>query len=205
MLSLGVLASGRGSNFLSILDQIDEGSLKCKVKVLISDKCDANALVIAREHGISSIFIDPGRFQKRAGFEAAVVEKLREFQVELVILAGFMRIAGKTLLSAFPDKIVNIHPSLLPSFPGLLAQRQALEYGVKISGCTVHFVNSGVDSGPIILQKAVPVLEGDTQESLSERILAEEHKLFPEALSLLAEKRVKIRGRVVSIIPGRTS
>jgi phosphoribosylglycinamide formyltransferase 1 len=205
MLRLGVLASGRGSNFRSILERIDSGSLNCAVNVLITDKKDAIALKIGRDHDIPSFFIDPTAFPKRSEFETAIVQKLREFQVELVVLAGFMRIVGKTLLAAFPDKIVNIHPSLLPSFPGLEAQHQALEYGVKISGCTVHFVDSGVDSGPIILQKAVPVIDGDTAESLSERILGEEHKLFPEALALLAESRVKIRGRTVCLTPGRKS
>ena len=198
-ISLGILASGRGSNFRAIIDAIEAGRLDARIALLITDRPDALAIGRARRHGVKSVLVDPKAYDSREMFDNAVVALLKGHEVELVCLAGFMRILTKTILEAFPSRIMNIHPSLLPSFPGLHAQRQALQYGVKISGATVHFVDDGVDSGPIILQAAVPVNDGDTEESLATRILEQEHQIYPRAIQLFAEGRLKVIGRRVLI------
>ena len=186
MAIVGVLASGRGSNLQAIFDAMDAGALSVKVGVVITDKKDAKALERARARQIPTAFLDPKAYPDRTSYDASVASTLLGYQVELVVLAGYMRIVTKALLDPFPNKVINIHPSLLPSFPGLHAQRQALAAGVNVSGCTVHFVDEAVDHGPIIAQAAVPVLEEDTEQSLSERILVEEHRLLPMVISLYA-------------------
>lgn len=198
-LRIGVLASGRGTNLQAIIDAIEAGRLDAGIAVVVSDRTDAPALERARKHGAKALFINPRDFSDRESFDRGVAAVLAEHKVELVCLAGFMRILTSAFLAAFHDRVMNIHPALLPSFPGLHAQRRALEHGVKVSGATVHFVDEGVDSGPIILQVAVPVRDDDTEESLSERILAEEHKIYPKAIQLFAEGRLKIEGRRVVI------
>ena len=198
-LNLGVLASGRGSNFQSIIDEIEKGRLNAGIKLLIVDNPKAFAIERARKHAIEHLVIRPGDFTTKDNFYLRIVDELRKREVELVILAGFMRIVGKRLIDAFPDRIMNIHPALLPSFPGLHSQRQAVEYGVRISGCTVHFVDEGMDTGPIIAQAAVPVYHDDTEETLSARILEMEHKIYPEAIRLFSEGRLEVEGRIVKI------
>lgn len=179
-----------------------QGEIDAEVKVLISDNPGARALQFARDMGIPAFFIDPAAFCNREAYDAALVDRLQQHGVELVALAGYMRLVTPVLLAAFPQRVINIHPSLLPAFPGLEAQRQAFEYGVKITGCTVHFVDEGVDTGPIIAQVPVEVQPTDTAETLAERILVEEHKLYPRVIQLIAEGRVKLEGRRVIIIPG---
>ncbi|HTR45027.1 MAG TPA: phosphoribosylglycinamide formyltransferase [Thermodesulfovibrionales bacterium] len=198
-LALGVLASGRGSNFQAIVDQIEAGSLHAEIRVLITDNAGAYALERAKAHSIAAVHISPQEFSSKDAFFGAVVEQLKARGVELVVLAGFMRIVRKPLIDAYPHRIMNIHPALLPSFPGLHGQRQAVEYGVKISGCTVHFVDEGMDTGPVIIQAAVPVSSDDSEETLSERILRMEHRIFPEAIRLYAEGRLRVEGRMVRI------
>jgi phosphoribosylglycinamide formyltransferase-1 len=199
VLKIGVLASGSGSNLQSIIDNSERGVLPIDIACVISNNVGAFALERARKHGIPALHIDHRIFTGREAYDAALVETLHEYGVELVVLAGFMRIITPVLLDAFPAAVMNIHPALLPAFPGLHAQRQAIDYGVKVSGCTVHFVDAGTDTGPIIIQAAVPVMEGDTEETLSARIVTEEHRIYPEAVRLFAEGRLKVNGRTVSI------
>jgi len=194
-----VLASGRGSNLQAIIDAIEAGRLDALLAVVISDRPEAQALERARKHGAEALFLDPKLHQGREAFDRAVLAVLQEHRVELVCLAGFMRILTPIFVQTFKGRIMNIHPALLPAFPGLHAQRQALERGVKVAGATVHFVDEGVDTGPIILQAAVPVLEDDTEETLSARILAEEHRIYTRAIQLFAEGRLSIIGRRVVI------
>jgi phosphoribosylglycinamide formyltransferase-1 len=198
-LSVGVLASGRGSNFQAIIDAIEARTLQASVRLLIVDNPDAYAIERAKKHAIPYIFLNPGDFSSKDDFFIKIADELRARGVQLVILAGFMRIVRKPLIDVFPSRIMNIHPALLPSFPGLHGQQQAVDYGVKISGCTVHFVDEGMDTGPVIIQAAVPVSPEDTEETLSERILKLEHRIFPEAIRLYAEGRIRIEGRVVRI------
>lgn len=201
MINLGVLASGRGSNLQAIIDAGEGGSLRgqAQVSVVVSDNPGAQALERAARHGIPAVVVERRAHQGREAYERAIVTALRERGVDLVCLAGYMRLVGRTLLGAFPGRVINIHPALLPAFPGLDAQRQALEHGVKVSGCTVHFVDEGTDSGPIILQRAVPVREDDDVESLSARILEDEHRAYVEAITLYAKGRLVIAGRRVHI------
>ena len=203
-LALGVLISGRGSNLLAILDAIQEGRLDAIVKVVVSNKANAVGLERAKERGIQTVFLDPKPFAQesnpREAYDLAVGNMLREHGVECVVLAGYMRIVTPVLIRMFPWKMLNIHPSLLPAFPGLDAQRQALEWGVKVSGCSVHFVTEGVDEGPIICQKTVAIKEEDTVESLSARILEQEHQLYPQALQLMAQGRLQVEGRTVRVL-----
>lgn len=196
---IGVLVSGRGSNLQSIMDQIAVGELPVKIGIVISDKANAYALERARLAGIPSLVVERKNYPDKAAFEAAIDAALREANVELVVLAGFMRILGSGFVRAWSGRVMNIHPALLPSFPGLDAQAQALAYGAKVSGCTVHFVDEGVDSGPVILQQAVPVLSEDTEDTLAERILVQEHRLYPEAIKLWAQGRLAVSGRRVTI------
>lgn len=198
-LSIGVLASGRGSNFQAIIDAIEAGTLQASVRLLIVDNPDAYAMERAKKHAIPYLFLNPRDFSSKDDFFIKIADELRARGIELVILAGFMRIVRKPLIDAFPSRIMNIHPALLPSFPGLHGQKQAVDYGVKMSGCTVHFVDEGMDTGPVIIQAAVPVSPEDTEETLSERILKLEHRIFPEAIRLYAEGRIRIEGRVVKI------
>ena len=199
---LGVLASGRGTNLQAILDACREGRIPGEVRVVISDVRNTRALERACSAGVPALYLDPGRFKTRLepNAELAYADCLKQYGVELVLLAGFMRILHKEFLSEFPERIMNIHPALLPAFPGLDAQRQALERGVRFSGCTVHFVDESVDGGPIILQSVVPVEQNDTVETLSERILEAEHKTYCDAIKLFCEGRLKIQGRRVRIL-----
>lgn len=185
-LKLGVLISGRGSNLLAILASIHRGEVTARVSVVISNNPLAPGLELARAHGVTAITVDPSDYDDRATYEYEVVNVLLTHGVQWVVLAGYMKLLGKTLLGAFKRRIINIHPSLLPSFKGLDAQRQALEYGVKIAGCTVHVVTAKMDDGPILDQAAVPVLPDDTVATLSARILAEEHRLLPKVIQLIA-------------------
>ena len=194
-----VLASGRGSNFQAIADAIAEGRIDARVEALFSNKADAPALERARKAGIEARTVVRRSFADKEAYEAALVEAVNEHEYDLVVLAGYMLVLGPTFMKGVRAPIMNIHPSLLPSFPGLHAQRQAVEHGVKVSGCTVHFVDAGLDSGPIIGQKAVPVLDDDTEETLSSRILVEEHRLYVEAISLFCRDALEVEGRRVSI------
>src|SRR3990172_7345858 len=187
MVNIGVLVSGSGTNLQSIIDAIEAGRCDASIKIVVSNKADAFALERAKKHGIATAVIRVKDFPAREAFDAEVLRILRENGVELIVLAGFMRIISRVLLDAYHMRIMNIHPSLLPSFPGLEVHKAALEYGVKFSGCTVHFVDGGLDSGPIIIQAAVPVKDEDTVESLSKRILAEEHRIYPEAIQLYSK------------------
>lgn len=193
-LQLAVMASGRGSNFEAIQEAIEKGQLNAQISILISDQEHAPALLKAEAAGITAYFIDPRKYNDKAAYEMEVVKKLRENNIDILVLAGYMRLVGSVLLNAYPRRILNIHPALLPSFPGLQAQRQAVNYGVKFSGCTVHFVDDGVDTGPIIAQAVVPVLPDDNEDTLAERILVEEHKLYPQVLQWIAAGKVFIDG-----------
>lgn len=194
---LGVLVSGRGSNLQAILDAILAERLKAKIGIVISDNPDALALKRVAGFDIATAVIERRKFADKRAFEQAIANELNLHHVELVLLAGFMRILSSEFIAQFPGRIMNIHPSLLPAFPGLNAQAQAIRYGVKVSGCTVHFVDEGVDTGPIILQEAVPVLPGDDEHSLAERILHVEHKLYPRAVGLYCDGRLRVEGRQV--------
>lgn len=200
-MKLGILVSGRGSNMKAIFESKRSGRLPfVEPKVVVSNIEDAPALATAKEMGYETLFINPKLYKgNREDYDSAIAEELKKRDVDFIALAGFMRIISKPLLAAFPQRIINIHPALLPSFPGLHAQAQALNYGVKISGCTVHFVDDGMDTGPIILQAAVPVLDTDSEEILSERILKFEHKIYSMALDLISRGKVKIVGRRVFI------
>jgi phosphoribosylglycinamide formyltransferase-1 len=195
----GILLSGRGSNFEAIADNVRKGVLNAEIAIVISNVAAARGLAAARRRSLDAVFVDP-HAKSRETYDHEVISLLLEKKVDLVCLAGYMRILSPSFIHQFPYRIVNIHPALLPSFKGLNAQKQALDYGVKIAGCTVHFVDEGVDSGPIILQTPVRVLEGDTEESLSQRILREEHRLYSEALRLILEGRVRVDGRCVHIL-----
>ena len=192
---LAVLISGRGSNLQSILDAASRGHLRATVALVISNRAEAAGLARAREAGIDARSMDPRDHADREDYERAIAEVLRDRGVDLVCLAGYMRLVGAALLDAFPNRILNIHPSLLPAFPGLHAQRQALEHGVRVTGATVHLVTHELDNGPIVLQAAVPVLNGDTVETLSARILIEEHRIYPEAIQIVLRARWTIDGR----------
>jgi phosphoribosylglycinamide formyltransferase-1 len=196
---IGVLVSGRGSNLQAIIDKIRKEKLPIDITVVISDSPEAYALTRAREAGIPALAVLRQDFPSKAAFETAIDDALRKAGVELVVLAGFMRILSGDFVNKWPQAIINIHPALLPAFKGLDAQGQALQYGVKIAGCTVHFVDAGMDSGPIILQKAVPVLDEDTHDTLAARILVQEHTILPEAVKLWSEGRLEVKGRKVRI------
>lgn len=194
-LQLAVLASGRGSNFDALWQAIERGDLNADIKVLISDKEDAPALEKARKRNIEAVYLNPRSYNNRNEYETDLVELLKKRQVTVVALAGYMRLVGSVLLEHFQYRIVNIHPALLPAFPGLQAQQQAVDYGVRYSGCTVHIVDKGMDTGPILMQAIVPVLPDDNADTLAERILVEEHQIYWRSLQLLAEGRVYIDGR----------
>ena len=192
---LGVLISGRGSNLQALIDAIQGGDLDARIAVVVSNREDAAGLERARGAGLEAICLSHRGWASRDDFDRALARELKARDVGLVCLAGFMRLVGQPLLDAFPNAIVNIHPSLLPAFPGVDAQRQALEHGAKVSGVTVHLVTSELDNGPIVLQRAVPVLDDDTAESLAARILTEEHRVYPEAVKLLLEGGWRVDGR----------
>jgi phosphoribosylglycinamide formyltransferase-1 len=203
---LGILVSGRGSNLQAIIENIAQGKLSAEIVVVISDQADAYALERAKQHRIPGIHISTkGYKSRREAYNALLLSELQKHDVELVCLAGFMRIITPALIKAYPNRIVNIHPALLPSFPGLHVQKAALEHGVKFSGCTVHFVDEGMDTGPIIMQAVVPVLDNDTEDSLSERILKQEHKIYSRAIQLYAEGRLRIDHKRVFISGGLES
>ncbi len=196
-LVLGVLASGRGSNLKAVMDAIASGALDARIGVVLSNKENAEALVHAKKRGIPAFFSDPKAVSGREAYDALLCEILKQHQVELLVLAGYMRLLSPALVAPYRDRIINIHPSLLPAFPGLHAQRQALEYGVKVSGCTVHFVDEKMDHGPVIAQASVPVTASDTESVLADRILHEEHRLLPKVIQWYAEGRLRIEGRRV--------
>jgi len=201
---VGVLVSGRGSNLQAIIDNIEKGMLSAEIAVVISDQADAYALERARTHRIPAVHVSAkGYRNRRDAYDTLLLRELQQYGVELICLAGFMRIITPTLIKAYPNRILNIHPALLPSFPGLHVQKAALEHGVKFSGCTVHFVDEGMDTGPIIIQAVVPVLDNDTEESLSQRILLQEHKIYSRAIQLYAEGRLSLDGKRVLVSGGR--
>jgi len=198
-LKLGVLISGTGTNLQAIIDALERGELRAEIRVVISNRPGVQGLERARRHGIATRVIEHRRFASREDFDRALGEALGEHGVELVVCAGFMRLLSPVMLAAFPDRVMNIHPALLPAFPGVHAQKAALEHGVRFTGCTVFFVREGVDDGPIIVQAVVPVMPDDDEESLSERIRAQEHRIFPWAIQLFGEGRLTIEGRTVRI------
>jgi phosphoribosylglycinamide formyltransferase-1 len=206
-LRVAVLASGRGSNLQAVIDAIEAGTVQAKIVAVISNKKEAPALERARRHGLSDLFVDPkpfaGRPDSREVYDRELLDVLRRHDVELVLLAGYMKIVTRVLVDAFANRMMNIHPSLLPSFPGLDVQQKAIEWGCKLAGCTVHFVTEGVDEGPIILQAAVPILDDDNPDTLAARILEQEHKIYPRAVQLFAEGRLRVEGRRVFIEQGK--
>lgn len=197
---IAVFLSGRGSNFRAIHDAILEGRINADIVLVFSNRAEAPGLAIARERGLETLFLNPKLYPSREDYDREILKELLKREIDLVCLAGYMRILTPVLCQAYRHRIMNIHPALLPSFPGLNAQRQALEWGVKYSGATVHFVSEEVDMGPIILQAVVPVLQDDTEETLAERILKEEHRIYPEAVRLYFEGKLEVRGRRVFII-----
>ena len=206
-LRVAVLASGRGSNLQAIIDAIESKVLQAQIVAVISNKKESVALERARKHGLPDLFVDPkpfaGQPDSREAYDRALLEVLEQRQVELVLMAGYMKIVTPVLVNAYANRMMNIHPSLLPSFPGLEVQKKAIDWGCKLAGCTVHFVTEGVDEGPIILQAAVPVLDTDLPETLAARILEQEHKIYPRAVQLFAEGRLTVEGRRVLIEKGK--
>ena len=198
-INLAVLASGRGSNLQAIVRATEEGKLDAKVVLVLSDKADAKALDFAREKGITAVHVAPKTFAEKADYEAELLKQIDQVDCQLICLAGYMRILSPYFIQNAKVPVMNIHPALLPAFPGLHSQKQALDYGVKIAGCTVHFVDEGMDSGAIILQKAVPVLDDDTEDTLSARILEQEHQAYWQAIQLFAENKLMVEGRTVKI------
>jgi phosphoribosylglycinamide formyltransferase 1 len=199
MIRIAVLVSGRGSNLQALLDACREGRVDGQVVAVVSDKADAYGLERARQAAVEAIFFDPAAFASRNAYDAALADILKALDVDLVVLAGYMRLVKKPFLDAFAGRVINVHPALLPAFKGLDAQRQALEYGAKVAGATVHFVTLGMDEGPIILQTAVPVLDDDTVETLSARILEQEHRILPEAVQLFSLGKLTLEGRRVIV------
>jgi phosphoribosylglycinamide formyltransferase-1 len=199
-IKISVLVSGRGTNLQSVIDAIESGDITgAEIACVISDKADAFALERAKKHGIEGIFADPKSFPSRQAFDDKILEILKSKKTDLVLLAGYLRIIGDSLIMEYKNKMINIHPSLLPAFKGLHAQEQAIKYGVKYSGCTVHFVESALDSGPIIFQRVVPVMDDDTAETLADRILVEENKAYRDVVKLFVENKIEINGRHVTI------
>jgi len=201
-LGIGILVSGSGSNLQSIIDNIERGTLTAEIKVVISNNPEAYALERCRRHHIPAVVIRHQEFRKREDFDRQMISVLQFHGVELVVMAGFMRLLTPLFLNAFAMKIMNIHPALLPAFPGTHVQQKAVDYGVKFSGCTVHFADEGVDTGPVIIQAVVPVLDADTADTLAARILKEEHRIYPQAIQLYAEGRIQVSGRKVTLKGG---
>ena len=200
---IAVFLSGRGSNFMAIREAVRRGDINADISLVFSNKEDAPGLVKAREWGLETLFLNPKLFASRDEYDRAVIRELEQRQTDLVCLAGYMKVLTPELCDAFKHRIVNIHPALLPSFPGLRVQQKAIDWGVRFSGCTVHFVAAEVDMGPIILQAVVPVLQDDTEETLAARILVEEHRIYPEAVRLYFEGRIEVRGRCVFVLEPR--
>jgi phosphoribosylglycinamide formyltransferase-1 len=198
-LPIAVLISGSGTNLQAIIDAIETGKLDARIEIVLSNRADAYGLVRAKNHRLSAEVLDHKKFASREAFDEAVVEILRARGVELVALAGFMRLLSPVFVKAYSNRIMNIHPALLPSFPGLHVQKRAVEHGVRFSGCTVHFVNEECDEGPIIIQAVVPVYPDDTEESLAARILKQEHRIYPRAIQLYSEGRLRVEGRRVLV------
>lgn len=196
-LKIGVLVSGSGSNLQSIIDKIEQGALSAQIAIVVCNNPQAFAIERCRKHNIPLALISQKDYPDRIAFDMKMADILKGRGVELVVMAGFMRVLSPEFLSEFPFKVINIHPALLPSFPGLHGQKQAFDYGVKFSGCTVHFADSGVDTGPIIIQAVVPVFDDDTEDTMSARILKEEHRIYPQAIQLYAEGKLEVRGRKV--------
>lgn len=196
---VGILISGRGSNMVALLDAMERGEVPAEAALVLSNVPDAPGLELARARGVPTAVVDHKQVRPREAHEARVIEELKQRNVDLVCLAGYMRLLSPLMVSAFRGRLLNIHPSLLPAFPGLHAQRQALEHGVKVSGCTVHLVDEECDHGPIVLQAAVPVEEGDTEDTLAARILEQEHRIYPEAVRLFFEGRLGVDGRRVHL------
>ena len=196
---IGVLISGGGTNLQAIIDAIEAKRLDASIKLVFSNKSDAYGLTRAKNHGIPTEVLDHKKFPSREAYDQAIVDLLRARQVELVVLAGFLRLLSPVLVTAYSNRIMNIHPALLPSFPGLQVQKKAVEHGVRFSGCTVHFVNQECDEGPIIMQAVVPVFSDDTDETLAARILKQEHRIYPRAIQLYAEGKLRVEGRRVVI------
>ncbi len=202
-MKVGVLVSGRGSNLQALINAYNEGKIKGEIALVISDNPQAYAIERCKRHGIEHAVVERREFKSKLEFERRMVELLKEKGVGLVVLAGFMRVLSGEFLKVFPMRVINIHPSLIPAFQGLHAQRQALEYGAKLTGCTVHFVSEELDNGPVIVQACVPVLPQDTEESLSQRILELEHKILPQVVKWISEGRVEVEGRRV-VVKGAT-
>ena len=198
-INIGVIVSGSGSNFQSIIDQTENGNLDAVIKVVICNNPDAYALERAKKHNIPSVIIDHKDFKDRNEFDEKMIKVLKSYSVELVIMAGFMRVLTPLFIKAFHMRIMNIHPAILPSFQGIHAQERAFDYGVKFSGCSVHFADEGVDTGPVIIQSVVPVYDDDTADTLQERILKEEHRIFPQAIQFNAEGKLEVVGRKVRV------
>ncbi|HOP61219.1 MAG: phosphoribosylglycinamide formyltransferase [Candidatus Saccharicenans sp.] len=197
---VAVLLSGRGSNFKAIHDAMKEGRINAELTLVVSNRAEAPGLQTARERGLEALYLDPKAYPSKEAYDEAIVAELRKREIDLVCLAGYMKIVTPLFCQAFRHRIMNIHPALLPSFPGLHAQKQAVDYGVRYSGATVHFVSEEVDAGPIILQAVVPVYQDDTEETLADRILIFEHKIYPEAVRLYFEGKLEVRGRKVYIL-----
>ena len=203
MVNIGILVSGNGTNMQSIIEAIEAGKIDGKICIVISDNPNAYALKRAKKYNIETRYINYKEFSNREEYDKKIVSLLKEKNCDLVVLAGYMKILTPYFINIYKNKIMNIHPALLPSFPGLHVQKKAIDYGVKISGCTVHFVDEGLDSGPIIIQRAVEVIGDDTEETLAKRILKEEHKIYPRAIQLFAQGRLTIKGRKVFIKEGQ--
>lgn len=199
IINIGVLVSGRGTNLQAIIKAIEEDKIEGEIIIVISDNPDAYALKIAEQYNIDTRCINFKEFKDKEDYDKEIIKIMEEKKIDLIVLAGYMRILSPYFIKMYKNKIINIHPALLPSFPGLHAQRQAVECGVKVSGCTIHFVDEGVDSGPIILQKAVEVKDDDTEESLAEKILKEEHRVYPQVIQLFCQDRLIIKSRKVFI------
>ena len=199
MLNLAVLVSGRGSNLQAIIDRIESGNLDAKISVVVSNTADAYGLVRAKNHGIPTRFLCSRDYSDRRDYDAALARLIENFHPDLIVLAGYMLVLTPVFLDVFPQKVINIHPALLPSFPGTHAQKQALDYGVKVSGCTVHFVDAGTDTGPIIAQRVVPVFDDDTEDTLAARILEQEHDIFATVIQWIAQGKVELKGRKVLV------
>lgn len=197
--TVSFLVSGRGSNFQAVAEKIISGYIPARAGVLISDKADAAALGKAEKMGIKSVFIDPKLYPSKTDYEKEIIRIMDEFQTDYIVAAGFMRILSPYIINAYRNRIVNIHPSLLPAFPGKDAQKQAIEYGVRVTGCTTHFIDEGTDTGPIIMQHAVKIEDRDTASSLSERLIKEEHKILIKSIKLLCEEKIRLAGRIVII------
>jgi phosphoribosylglycinamide formyltransferase-1 len=200
---IAVFLSGRGSNFMALREAVERGGIDAEIALVFSNKADAPGLLKARDAGLETLFLDPKAYPTREDYDRAIIAEIERRKIDLICLAGYMKVLTPALCDAFKYRIVNIHPALLPSFPGLHVQQKAIDWGVRFSGCTVHFVAAEVDMGPIILQACVPVLQDDTEEILAARVLVEEHKIYPEAVRLYFEGRIEVRGRRVFILaPG---